>query len=390
VSEPLRVRGTLLPGGHETELWIVDGRFRFEGPSTAAELAPPGGFLLSGLVDCHSHISWPHERDTPAHTSQFMDENRRVYAGTGVTLLRDMGSHADAVLSLAPRPGLPRVQAAGTLLLRHEPWPFTPTPPERLRRAALAQIAAGAAWVKIFSDWSSDYSGRENTAFSAQDELTYPLEVLAETTAAVHAAGGRVAAHCFTRVGTEASVEAGVDSLEHGWGVDEAVLDEMAKRRIAWAPLLGIALPMWETAVRYDEKERAAWIEGAMDALHRLLPEAERRGVQLLTGTDWHPQVTVVHEMRELQSFGVPRQAALAAATWGARAFLDEPGVADGAPADLLVLSRDPREDLDTLEAPAAIVIGGALVEPDLRQLQRGRVGWDAARRSNRATLRRD
>jgi imidazolonepropionase-like amidohydrolase len=120
-----------------------------------------------------------------------------------------------------------------------------------------------------------------------------------------------------------------------------------------------------------------------MDALHRLLPEAERRGVQLLTGTDWHPQVTVVHEMRELQSFGVSRQAALAAATWGARAFLDEPGVSDGAPADLLVLSRDPREDLGTLDAPAAIVIGGALVEPDLRQLQRRRIGWAAAHRSN-------
>ncbi len=387
MSAPLRVRGTLLPEGRETELWIVDGRFCFDGPSTAAELAPPGGFLLSGMVDCHSHISWPHERDTPAHTAAFMDENRRVYAGTGVTLLRDMGSHADAVLVLPPQPGLPRVQAAGTLLLRHEPWPFTPTPPERLRSVALAQIAAGAAWVKIFSDWSSDYSGRENTAFSSQDELTYPLDILADTTAAVHAAGGRVAAHCFTRVGTEASIEAGVDSLEHGWGVDESLLEGMAERGIGWAPLLGIALPMWETALQYGETERAAWIEASMDALHRLLPKARRRGVPLLAGTDWHPQVTVVHEMRELHSFGVPREAALAAATWEARAFLGEPGIADGAPADLLVLSRDPREDLGAFDAPAAIVIGGTPVKPDLGQLQRQRIGWDAARRSSSAAL---
>ena len=382
MTAPLRVRGTILPDGREAELWIIDGRFRFEGPSSAAELAAPGGFLVSGLVDCHSHISWPHERDTPAHTAAFMDESRRIYAGTGVTLLRDMGSHADAVLTLPPRPGLPRVQAAGTLLLRHEPWPFTPTPPERLRSVALAQIAAGAAWVKIFSDWSSDYSGRENTAFSAQDALTYPLQILADTTAAVHAAGGRVAAHCFTPVGTRASVEAGVDSLEHGWGVDEPLLDEMAVRGIAWAPLLGIALPMWETAVQYGETERAAWIERSMDALHRLLPEAERRGVQLLAGTDWHPQVTVAHEMRELHAFGVSRETELAAATWGARAFLGEPGIADGAPADLLVLKRDPRHDLGVFDAPAAIVIGGVGVEPDLPQLQRERVGWDAVRRS--------
>jgi len=387
MSKPFRVRGTILPDDREAELWIVEGRFRFAGPRNAAELAAPGGFLLSGLVDCHSHISWPHERDTPAHTANFMDENRRLYASTGVTLLRDMGSHADAVLTLPPRPGLPRVYAAGTLLLRHEPWPFTPTPPERLRSVALAQIAAGATWVKIFSDWSSDYSGRENTAFSAQDELTYPLEILADTTAAVHAAGGRVAAHCFTSVGTRASVQAGVDSLEHGWGVDEPLLYEMARRGIAWAPLLGIALPMWETAVRYGETERVAWIESSMDALHRFLPEAERRGVRLLTGTDWHPQVTVAHEMRELHAFGVPRAAALAAATWGARAFLGEPGIADGAPADLLVLRRDPREDLGVFDAPAAISIGGVPVEPDLRQLQRPRIGWDASCRSDRSAL---
>ena len=119
-----------------------------------------------------------------------------------------------------------------------------------------------------------------------------------------------------------------------------------------------------------------------MDALHRLLPEAERRGVQLLTGTDWHPQVTVAHEMRELHAFGVSRETALAAATWGARAFLGEPGIADGAPADLLVLKRDPRHDLGVFDAPAAIVIGGVGVEPDLPQLQRERVGWDAVRRS--------
>jgi imidazolonepropionase-like amidohydrolase len=144
---------------------------------------------------------------------------------------------------------------------------------------------------------------------------------------------------------------------------------------------------MWETAVRYDEKERAAWIEASIDALRRLLPDAVRCGVQLLTGTDWHPQVTVAHEMRELHSFGVPREAALAAATWGARAFLGEPGMADGAPADLLVLKRDPREDLDTFDAPAAIVIGGTPVQPDVRQLQRQRIGWDAARRSSSAAL---
>jgi imidazolonepropionase-like amidohydrolase len=277
------------------------------------------------------------------------------------------------------------VQAAGTLLLRHEQWPFTPTPPEHLRRAALDQVARGARWVKIFSDWSSDYSGRENTGFSGQDELTYPPAVLGETVAAVHAAGGRVAAHCFTHAGAAVAIDAGADSLEHGWGVDDPLLAVMAQRHIAWVPLLGIAVPMRAAAARFGESQRTAWIDERMAALHRLLPEAHRQGVPLLTGTDWHPEVTVAHEIRELYRCGVPRTAALAAGTWGARAFLGEPGIEDGAPADLLIVRDDPRDRLDALLTPEAIVIGGEPVPPDLGLLQRDRQSWSPPPQPNQA-----
>jgi imidazolonepropionase-like amidohydrolase/ectoine hydroxylase-related dioxygenase (phytanoyl-CoA dioxygenase family) len=359
------LRATILPaGGAPTDLWIHEGRLRLAPVAGAEELDAPGGFVLSGMVDCHAHISWPHERGAPAHTVAFMDANRLAYARAGVTLLRDMGSHDDAILALPARAGLPGVHASGLLVLRHDEYPFTPTPPERLREVFLERIARGARWVKVFTDWSSDFVDRDNTGFGADDELTYPTEILADAVAAVHRAGGRVGAHCFTVRGTEAAVRAGADTLEHGWGADERLVEEMAARGIAWVPLAGIAAAMWRTAREHRQPERAAWIERSMASLARLLPRAARLGVTILAGTDWFPEVGVEDEVAELHGLGLDAATALAAGTWAARAFLGEPGIVDGAPADLVVYRSDPRLDLAALSAPSAIVIGGARVDP--------------------------
>lgn len=377
VGPAYHLRATLLPGGDEpVDLWIQGGRFRTTPVAGARELEPVDGFAIAGLVDAHSHVSWPHDRDTPAHTTAFMDQIRANQAATGVTLLRDMGSAGDEVLTLADRPGLPRIQASGMLVLRFDDFPFTPTLPEALRRVCLERIERGARWVKVFSDWSSDYAGKENTGFTEHDEVTYPLPVLADAVAAVHEAGGRVAAHCFTRAGAEVAILAGCDSLEHGWGVDELLVDAMGGRGMAWVPLVGIAAPMWNAARRHNQPERAAWIEASMERLATLLPLAYRRGVPIFAGTDWFPEVTVADEVRELHACGLPVEAALAAGSWAARAWLGEPGIEDGAPADLVVYRGDPRRSLEALEQPALVLISGRRVDPASARIRPSRLPW--------------
>ena len=375
------LRATVLPHGDAPiDLWIQNGRFRFTPIAGARELRPAGGFAMSGLVDAHSHISWPHDRTTPADDATFMDRNRANYAASGVTLLRDMGSASDAVLALPDVPGLPRAQATGMLVLRYDDFPFTPTPPEALRRVFLERVEHGARWVKVFSDWSSDFGGKENTGFTEHDAVTYELPILSDAVAAVHAASGRVGAHCFTRAGAEVAIRAGCDSLEHGWGVDEALVEEMAARGVAWIPLLGIAAAMWRTACRDGEPERAAWVEESMSRLATLLPLAHRRGVAIFAGTDWFPEVTVADEIRELHGRGLPASDALAAGAWRARAWLAEPGIEDGAPADLVLYDADPRAALDVLERPSLIVIGGRAVDPRGARVRPQRLAWDARR----------
>jgi imidazolonepropionase-like amidohydrolase len=87
-----------------------------------------------------------------------------------------------------------------------------------------------------------------------------------------------------------------------------------------------------------------------------------------MAGTD----VAIEHgrvreEIRMIASCGVPAEAALAAGSWAARAFLGLPGIGEGARADIVAYVRDPREDLSVLDAPVAVVLDGRLVDPGRR-----------------------
>lgn len=371
----LHLRGEVLGGDARGELWVADGCVSTRPVDGAEEVA--GAVVVPGLVDCHAHVSYPNDPSEPASTLGWMNARRAEHAAIGVSVLRDMGAVDDAVSQLTDVPGLPRVRASGIMILRYEEPPFTRTEPERLVRAFEERIERGASWVKVFADWSTDYRGRVNSGFSEADEVTYPLPLLSEAVEAAHARGGRVAAHCFTRAGAEVAVRAGVDSLEHGWGLDERLVDEMAERGVAWAPLVGIATNMWRIARRDGEPERAAWIESAMSSLARLLPRACSAGVTILAGTDTFPTVTLIDELRELRRLGLSSEAALAAGSWAARAWLGEPLLADGAPADLVVYRADPREDLDALLEPALVLVGGVRVEPSFGHVRPRFVGWD-------------
>ena len=52
------LEATLLPDGDRpVDLWVVDGRRTFRPQDDAVPLAPPGGYVLPGLVDCHAHLT---------------------------------------------------------------------------------------------------------------------------------------------------------------------------------------------------------------------------------------------------------------------------------------------------------------------------------------------
>jgi imidazolonepropionase-like amidohydrolase len=70
----------------------------------------------------------------------------------------------------------------------------------------------------------------------------------------------------------------------------------------------------------------------------------------------------VADEVRALSAAGLPVVDALAAASWGARAWLGLPCIEEGAPADVVVYDTDPRTDLDTLRRPQRMILRGRVV----------------------------
>jgi hypothetical protein len=151
-----------------------------------------------------------------------------AWAACGVCLVRDTGSAGGSVLQLDLVSGMPRLQAAGRFLApagRYFPALLPEAAPqERLAELAVGELARGGRWVKVIADFPPVTDGMP----SGPPELTYSGEAIKAMIAAVHAAGGRVAAHVTTDVVTEL-VRAGVDSIEHGTATDEPALRLMAQ-----------------------------------------------------------------------------------------------------------------------------------------------------------------
>jgi len=350
------VRATQLPDGDRpVDLWIDDAGLLAAAPPAGAERLP-GRFVAPGLVDAHAHPTVTMTAGGPvAVASADALSVLAGWAASGVCLVRDTGSPGGSVLQLDLAAGMPRLQAAGRFLapagryfpalLRHE------VPQAQLTDLALAELARGSRWVKLIADFPPVVDGIP----AGPAAPAYSLDAIEAMITAVHSAGGRVAAHTTTDL-AGALVRAGVDSVEHGTGLDESALHLMAGTGAAWTPTLCAVLRTAGTASEAARQRAEAYRERLRD----LLPLAQRLGMPVLTGTD--TAGSVVREIGLLAEHGLEPAAAIRSATTAAYQFLGERYDEAGQPATLVTYDIDPREDLAALAAPAAVIIDGVRV----------------------------
>jgi imidazolonepropionase-like amidohydrolase len=336
------VRGVELPFGQDPRVWWIDssGTARDEPLPDADTL--PGNFILPGLVDSHAHPALGAGASGPMALGRDVAlANLLAWAQSGITLVRDTGSPGGLTLDLAHEPGIPALHAAGRFLApagRYFPdLLVTPVAENDLVSVAQAEISRGAAWVKVIADFPDLTAG-------TGPEATYRRGAIAALTEAVHEVGGRVAAHSTTPLASQL-VAAGVDSIEHGTGLDEDGVRAMAARGTAWSPTLGATLG--------PPDRRGPVAEELRDRLAYLIPLAVRLGVPVLAGTD--VVGSLPGEVALLAELGLSPAEALAAASSWPREFLGGPGRAD-----IVTYSRDPRDDPRQLAAPAAVVVAGS------------------------------
>ena len=186
--------------------------------------------------------------------------------------------------------------------------------------------------------------------------------------AAAHAAGARMTAHTFSEEAVAVLVRAGIDCVEHGTGLTEELIDEMARRGTALVPTLLQVGNFERIAARAEAKfpAYAAHMRALAARFPAVLRAAVEAGVPIYVGTDAGgsiPHGSIVEELLCLhEQAGMAPVDVLAAASWQARHWLGFPGLVHGGLADLVAYDRDPRVDLQVLRSPKRIVLRGRVV----------------------------
>ncbi len=354
------VRGVVLPDDEVRDLWLVGGRVSTQ-PVPGAETVVDRGFLLPGLVDAHCHIGIG-AGGSPVTSLDEAKAMALVDRDSGVLAIRDAGSPYPYA-PLDDDPDVPRLARAGRHLappkkhLRGIPLEVTA---EEVVDAAVAQAKAGNGWIKLVA---AGLDRQVQDLAPCYDEATTVAVI-----EAAHAAGVRVAAHTFSEEAVATLVRAGVDSVEHGTGLSDDLLDEMARRGIALVPTMMNIDTFPDIAERAQPKFPG--YAAHMRALHarfpRLVRSAVEAGVPVYVGTDAGSTIghgVVAAEMLTLhERAGMAPADVLRAGSWGAREWLGFPGLVHGGLADLVAYDTDPRTDLRVLRDPARIILRGRVV----------------------------
>ena len=316
---PSRVFDGISPEAHEGWVVVVRGeRIEAAGPAEEVKVPEgarvielPGTTLLPGLIDAHTHVLL-HPYNEALWNDQVLKEALalRVCRATnhlknillsGFTTIRDLGTegagYADVGLKQAVEQGIipgPRMLVTTRAIVAtgsYAPKGFAPEwhipqgaeeadGHDALIRVVRDQIGRGADWIKVYADEEADgaaMGGQEVRPSFSRQELTLIVETARSN-------GILVTAHASSREGMRRAAEAGVATIEHGYGGDPEVFRLMAQRGIALCPTL--------TATEVSATRYRGWRIGIdpepkpLAILRTLFKQAREAGVTIVNGSD--------------------------------------------------------------------------------------------------------
>jgi imidazolonepropionase-like amidohydrolase len=358
-------------------------------PDAARVIDATGTWLIPGLMNMHVHLGLvlPGKmeaelaNETGAELALRMAASAREILQAGVTSIRSPGNswpprspgHEDLALRKAIAKGQaagPRIFSAGEALVitgghgSKKGVTFNDGPYE-LMKAARKEISAGADWVKIMiSGGIATEGGSIGKALMTPEEISAIIDV-------AHRFGAKVAAHSGSSAATSIAVDAGIDSIEHGYSLDRQVLKKMKKHGTWLVPTIVVTQPA--TQPFFEKIGSPDWYlkrRNSVGKVHwKALEMAIEEGVNIALGTDQlpsEPNDGTTATAREAQYYVeagmTPLQALRAATIEPARMLGADDNIgslAVGKYADIVAVDQDPAKDVKALRNILFVMKGG-------------------------------
>jgi imidazolonepropionase-like amidohydrolase len=350
---------------------------------------------LPGLIDNHTHVLLQGDITAADYDEQLLKESipyRAIRATAavrtalmnGFTTLRDLETegamYADVDVKTAINRGVipgPRMFVStralaptGTYPLLGYSWELRMPEgvqivdgADNVRRAVREQVKYGADWIKYYSD--RRYFMKDGALHSWVNFTDEEAKALVDE---AHRLGRKVAAHAIGRDGIDSALRAGADTIEHGDGLDDELIDVMVRRGVYWCPTIYVGAyvaegraaagaPIWKTMV---DLERQAF------------GKAVRKGLKISYGTDaggyaWSE--SQAKEFSYMVRYGMTPMQAIQSATSVAAALLGQEAnlgtVEPGRYADVVAVKGDPLADIAELERVSFVMKGGTVYKQD-------------------------
>ncbi len=345
--------------------------------------------VLPGLVDAHTHLLLNGDITSEDYDVQLLKQsipyrailsarNARIALEHGFTAMRDLETegamYADVDIKNAIANGEvpgPRMQVATRAMTPTGMYPLlgyswelqVPKGVQYVdgvdgaRKAVREQVMYGADWIKYYSDRKYHFEG-DGVLHSMVNFTDEEAKAIVDET---HRLGKRVAAHAIGSDGIAAALRAGVDTIEHGDGLTEALIDEMARKSVYWVPTI--------TVGAYVAPGRGGNWTKMVDLEKTAFQKALKKNVKIALGTDaggfdWK-ELNQAKEFGYYVNYGMTPMQAIRSGTVVAAELLgwsDKMGTIEaGKWADLVAVTGDPLKDITELERVKFVMKGGVV-----------------------------